>query len=175
MKITLLPYTEIDGIRTIPDSDMKKFYDRTVKDGTDKTVFYEGTISNRDEFLSVMKSPGVLFYVVMIGTEPVGFTWLNRFENHTARNHFCGFSEVWGQAVGIGKEVISTLIHMKDNDGKFIFDLFTGFIPGWNQYAIKFCLQCGAKSAGIIPNAIWNKEKQKSEDAFFIYYTRGEK
>lgn len=175
MKISLCPYAEIDGMPTIPDSVMRGFFDRTVKDGMEKVVFYEGTISTSDEFLTVMKLPGVLFYVVMDGAEPVGYTWLNRFENHTARCHFCGFKEIWGQGVEVGTEAITQLINRKDSSGNFIFDLFTGFIPEWNEFAINFMFACGAKSAGTIPKAIWNNEKQKSEDAIFFHYTRGDK
>jgi hypothetical protein len=174
LNFKLFPYTEIDGIRTISDSDMKRLFDRTVNDGSDKIVFYEGTILTSDEFLTAMKSPQVLFYVLYLGADIVGYTWLNRFENHTARNHFCGFSEVWGQSVVLGRKAISQLIRMKDRSGHYIFDLFTGFIPVWNKLAIDFALNCGAQTHGVIPNAIWNQEKQKSEDAVFIYYTRGD-
>lgn len=174
MKISLLPYAKSDGVWNIPDPVMKRLYEKTVEDGSHKVVFYEGTISNSDEFLAAMKSLGTLFYVVMDEGEPVGYTWLNRFENHTARNHFCGFKEIWGRGVEIGTEAISQLICMKDKNGNYIFDLFTGFVPEWNEFAISFMFACGAKSAGIIPNAVWNNEKQKSENAIFFYYTRGD-
>ncbi len=175
MKISLLPYAEINGVWNIPDGAMKGFYDRTVEDGTDGVIFYEGTISTSDEFLAAMKSPHTLFYVLIEGRKAVGYTWLNRFENHAARCHFCWFKEVWGRGAEIGIEAVSMLIHMKDKDDNYLFDLFTGFIPEWNRSAINFMFACGAKSAGIIPKAIWNHEKQKSEDAIFFHYTRGDK
>lgn len=174
MKISLLPYAEIDGVWNIPDPVMKRFFDKSVEDGSNEIVFYEGTISDSDQFLAAMKQEGVLFYAVMEDGYPVGYTWLNRFENHTARNHFCGFKEIWGRAVEVGSEAISQLIRMQDKDGNYLFDLFTGFIPEWNVFAIKFMFECGAKSAGIIPQAIWNNEKKKSENAIFFYYTRCE-
>ena len=171
--IELLPYTEVDGIRTVPDSDMKRLFERTVDDDLDKIVFYEGTIQTADEFLKAMKYGDILFYILMVDNKTVGYTWLNRFENHTARQHFCVFKEFWGQSVDLGKRVLSIFLDMKDKDENYIFDLLTGFVPAWNARAIQFSQKCGGKTHGIIPNAIWNQEQQKSEDAVFIYYTRG--
>ncbi|MCP3940050.1 MAG: GNAT family N-acetyltransferase [Desulfobacteraceae bacterium] len=175
MNIKLMPYTEIDGIRTISDSKIKKLFDRTICDGVAKTVFYEDTIQTNDQFLSAMKNEAVLFYLMIVDGEIVGYTWLNRFENHTARQHFCVFKDFWGKSIDLGKQVLSDLLHMKDKAGNFIFDLLTGFVPAWNERAIKFSLKCGGKTYGKIPKAIWNDKKQISEDAFFIYYTRGSK
>ncbi len=174
MKIDLFPYAQTKGAWNIPDAAIKSLFDRTVADGTNGVVFYEGTISNSDEFLVVMQSPNTLFYVLMHEKDVIGYTWLNRFENHTARNHFCCFKEVWGRGVDVGTVAISQLIHMKDNDGKFIFDAFTGFVPEWNEFALNFALSCGAKVVGKVPNAIWNHEKQKSERATFVCYTRND-
>ncbi len=172
MNLTILPYSEVDGIRTATDSDIKRLFKRTAEDGIDSIVFYEGTIQTEDEFLRMARSHQILFYILMDGNETVGYTWLNRFENHTARQHFCIFKNYWGKSLDLGKTVLKSLIHMKDGNGNYLFDLLTGFVPAWNERAINFSLKCGGKSHGIIPNAIWNKKKQKSEDAVFIYYTR---
>jgi len=172
-KFTLLPYTERDGIRTVPDSDIKRLYDRTVSDGTNKIVFYEGTITTADQFLMMAKSANTLFYIGLRGTETIGYAWLNRFENRTAHFHFCGFKKYWGQNEEIGKYVLPTILGWTNKEDRYLFDLLIGFIPAWNEVAIAFSKKCGGKSAGVIPNAIWNGEKQESEDAVFIYYTRG--
>lgn len=168
----LLPYTKIDGIRTVTDSEIKKLFTRTVSDGLDKIVFYEGTIQTEDQFLIAMKR--VLFFIIKQQEETIGYVWLNRFENHTARQHFCVFKEYWGQSEQIGRDVLSMIMNRKDSHGTFIFDLLTGFVPAWNKRAIAFALKCGGKTYGVIPNAVWNHKKQKSEGAVFIYYTRGD-
>lgn len=172
MTISIRPYTEIDGIRTYSDSEIKELFERTVRDGLDRIVFYEGTVQTAEQFLNIMKSGSVLFYALMSDGEIIGYTWLNRFENHTARMHFCVFQEYWGKTLDIGKFVLDKIMHMKDLEGNYIWDLLTGFVPAWNKRAINFALKCGGQSHGKIPNAIWNQEKQQSEDAVFIYYTR---
>lgn len=174
MKFTLLPYTERDGIRTVPDSEIRKLFDRTEKDGLADIVFCEGTIQTPEEFLQMAKYSDCLFWVLLDGTETVGYTWLNRFENRSAQQHFCVFKEYWGKAIDLGKYVLHEIMHIKDKQDRFIFDLLTGFVPAWNKKAINFSLKCGGQTHGEIPNAIWNQVKQQSESAVFIYYTRGQ-
>jgi hypothetical protein len=172
MKINLLPYSEIDGIRTATDSEIMALFTRTQEDELDKIVFYEGTVATKEQFLNIMKHGENLLYLVLADKETVGYAWLNRFENRTARYHFCAFVEYWGDLNEIAKSIMNILINMKARSGEYLFDLFTGYIPVWNQRAIKFTLKNGGKSAGIIPNAIWNAVTNKSEDAEFIYYIR---
>jgi len=172
-KILLLPYAEVDGIRTVKDSDIKNLFDRTVKDGSNKIVFYEGTIKTADQFLFMAKSQNVLFYLVLVDTETIGYVWLNRFENKTAHYHFCSFKEHWGKNEEVGKHLLPTILGWTNKEDIPLFDLLIGYIPVWNKRAIGFSIKCGGKSAGVIPNAVWNNEKKKSEDAVFIYYTRG--
>ena len=173
MSFRLLSYTEIDGIRTAADSDIKKLWERTVNDGLDKIVFYEGTIKDACGFLKMAKDLGTAFYFIFDGTEVIGYTWLNRFENRTARQHFCVFLEYWGKTLDVGKYVLDYFMHMKNPAGEYCLDLLTGFVPAWNERAIKFSLKCGGKTHGKIPNAIFNGATGKSEDAVFVFYTRG--
>ena len=173
MSFQMILYAERDGIRTASNSDIKLLFRRTVADGLDKIVFYEGTIRTEDDFLRMARGD-VLFYILMDGVKTVGYMWLNRFENHTARQHYCVFKEYWGRSLDIGKWVLHEILHKKDNAGNYIFDLLTGFVPVWNQKAINFSLKCGGKTYGVIPNSIFNGETMQSEDAVFIYYTRGQ-
>lgn len=171
-RFSMMPYTEVDGIRTATDSDIKKLFTRTEKDGLVRVVFYEGSINSSCEFLAMAKSNTTLFYILIDGIETVGYTWLNRFENHTARIHFCFFKEYWGKADDFAKYVLDKLLSMTGKNGDILFDLLTGFIPEWNTHAIKFALKCGAHTHGVIPNAIYNDASGKSENAVFLYYLR---
>jgi len=169
-----MPYTERDGIRTAADSDIKRLFERTEQDGLVPVVFYEGTIKNKEQFLALARSPSTCFFLLMKGVVTVGYMWLNRMENRTVRQHFCVFKEYWGESVELGRYGLKTVMNMQDRDGSYLFDLLTGYVPAWNERAIKFALKCGGKTHGKIPFAVFNKEKGRSEDAVFIYYTRGE-
>ncbi len=174
MNFKILPYTEVDGIRTVPDSQIKQLFNRTVQEGLDKIVFYEGTIQTEDRFLSMTKSQGTYFYLLFGDEKLVGYTWLNRFENRAAKQHYCIFKEYWGKSIDIGRFVLEKFLNQKDSEGNYLLDLLTGYVPEWNKKAINFSLKCGGKTHGLIPNAIFNQVTQKSEPAMFIYYTRGD-
>jgi len=172
MNLQIIPYTEVDGVRTFKDSEIKELFFQTQVDGLVNVVFYDGGVHTADAFLSMMKSPGCLMWICMDGEDTVGYTWLNRFENHTARQHFCFFKDYWGKSIDFGKYGLKTFLTMKDRDGNYIFDLLTGYLPVWNIKARQFVEKCGAKTHGIIPNGIWNGITKQSEPAVFIYYTR---
>jgi len=166
--VKIVPYVEVDGIRTFQDSTIIGLFERVVSDGIFDTIFYEGTVDSKEAFLTMMKGNGAILYLLLIEKEIIGFVWLNRFEGKTAHLHFCTFKNTWGTGknVGIGRFTLRQLINMG------CFDLFVGWLPVWNTHAINFVKACGAKTAGIIPNAVFNSKSGKSEPAEFIYLTR---
>lgn len=172
MDLKIFPYTKRDGIRTRTDSDIMALYDRMVEDGTADTVFYSGHVNSREDFLKHMKDPGTHLYVLGIDDEIVGITWLDNLFGKSAFNHFCGFSNCWGEnTVAIGRTSLQKLINMKDANG-YVFEVFTGLIPAWNKLAIEYAQACGGVNLGVIPGGIWEPAKMQSVDAVVIYYTR---
>ena len=172
--IDLLPYTLVDGIPTMRDSEIMGFYDRMVKDGTADIVMYDDTVTDRESFLLSMISRGTFFYAIKLKQEVVGLVWLNRIEKKKAYLHFCAFSNIWGkQTKEIGKVVTEKLIRTKNN-GEYLFDIFIGFVPDSNPWAVDYMVQCGCIAACTIPNICWNRTKQESEPGTLIYYIREE-
>jgi len=146
-------------------------YKRTETEGTCETVFCDGSINSKEEFLFAMKYGENELYVVAENTIK-GFVWLNRFESRLARIHFCFFKEAWGDTVRLGKFINSTLINMKDKDGEFLLDMILGYLPTSNRKTLSFLKRIGGQVVGEIPFGVWNKYKQKSESAIVLYYTR---
>lgn len=175
MKIKLIPYCTIDGLWTFKDSQVIAFFNRMVQDGTAETVFYSGEITTGEAFLREMKSPRSFLYVAFSDGIPAGLTWVNGFEGKSARNHFCVFSDFWGQSLELGKAGMKFLTHLKTGNGPYLFDVLIGRIPEWNTHAIDFAIKCGCKRlSDSLPNAIWNAKTKRSEPAVIIYYTRDE-
>jgi len=168
---SIIPYVEIDGIRTIKDSEIKELFARTKQDGLVETVFYDGYIRTADDFLLLMKNKFIFFWVLKDGEQTVGYVWLDRAEGKAIRQHYCTFKEYWGKAVELGKFVLDKIMALQNDDG-FIFSVLIGIVPEWNKKAIDFSVKCGGVNAGVIPNMIWNGYKEQTENAVLIYYTR---
>lgn len=167
----LIPYSEIDGQRNFKDSEIMSLYDRMVSEGTAETVFSDGTIQNREQFLFEMKSDRSQLYL-LIEEEPVAVVWLNRFEGKTARFHFCAFSKIWGKkTIEAGQFICSEILNYKIGE-KYIFDALLGRIPVSNKIAVDFLKRMGAVLVGDIPYGHWNDKAKKSESCFMVYMDR---
>jgi len=166
-----MPYVEIDGIRTIKDSEIKNLFVRTQQDGLVETVFYDGFIRTADDFLLLMKHNFTFLWVLKDCEQTVGYMWLDRVEGKAARQHYCTFKEYWGKAVEIGKFVLDKVMALQNDDG-FVFEVLIGIVPEWNKKAVDFSVKCGGVNAGVIPNVIWNGYTKQTENAVLIHYTR---
>jgi hypothetical protein len=166
----------IDGVPTFKDSAIMELFDRMEADGTIELVFFDGSVKTREEFLIKMKSVGTQLYMVFMKEEkyPAAFIWLDQFKHKTAHGHFCVFSSHWGDAYKIGHEVLVRLVHLKDNNDRYIFDAIYGFTPVDNELAIKATTSAGMVVAGTLPNAYWYSSDDKSHDAVMTYFTRNE-
>jgi len=173
--VRLLPYTEINGIRTLRDSDIVALYEKIISDGMKDVVFSDGEIANAFDFLTAMKYGNNKLFVVLADEEWAGVLWLNRFKSKTAHAHFCGFSSFWGKnTVDIGKKAINEVLHMKNGDNnEYLFDTLLGLIPVANIVAIKWVKKIGFIEVGVIPNGLWNEPMKHSEDGMLLCLTRG--
>jgi len=170
-RIKLLPYIAIDGIPTFPDSEIVDLYKRMAADGTAATVFSDGEITSGEDFLNATKHRENRLYVAFMDGEKSGVAWLNRFEARFARMHWCLFSNQWGKnSVEIGKEVIHTIINMKDGEGNYLYDMMLGIVPSNNKMAVRYCEKCGGVIQGSLPYAAL--KDGKSISGVIVYYTR---
>ena len=180
-KIHVAPYHEINGMRTFTDSFIMLLYNRIHDEGHDH-VFKDGTIRDDLEFLDVMKHSNTLLYVLSVdtgsatGPELAGIVWLNRFENRTARMHWCTFRGTSIQdKIEMGRCTLDHLIHTGDIDnGGYLFDALIGYLPEKNKAALEFVKACGGHVGGRVPNLIWDAVNERSEPGIIIYYVRGD-
>ena len=178
MDIQLVPYCEIDGIRSFSDSEIAELYDRMEKDGTAEMVFYDRGVQSRTGFVALMRRPGTYLYIVVPRsaegvTEPLAIVWLTQVESKRAYMHFCLFSNAWGESsVEIGKATVVRLINMKDGKDQYLFDVFYGITPMVNTDAIRYAEFCGGKVVFSLPCGVWNGAKKANETGIFIQYLR---
>ena len=170
----LLPYTAIDGIPTFPDSFIRGLFERMQEEDLVEDLFYDGSITTPDEFLSMLKFGKNSAYVVEYQGKIGGVVWLNNFGARSAECHFCFFSNLTGRALAdVGKRVITELINMEKLNGEPIFDVIIGITPVDNRAALRFCRRLGFGIVGIMPKAVYNAKQGVSVAAQYCYIERG--
>ena len=172
--ISLIPYTEVDGVITYKDSEIMSLYDRMVQNGSTEATFSDGCVQSREEFLDMAKN--CAFFVVLNNKETVGFTWITDIYQVRAQAHFCFFrdSNDWAKnSTKIGREVATKLINLKSKDG-YVFDVLIGITPNENLPANIWLARIGLKKIGEIPNGVFNAKQKQSTTATLWYLIREE-
>lgn len=170
----LIPYTEVDGIHTFKDSEIRGFYGRMKDEGTAGTMFVDGSARTAQDFLvSVKFGEDRLYVVTEKGFGPVALVWLNGFRCRYANLHFCFFKEVWGErSLEVALFALQTLLYLKDRSGTFVFDMFLGIVAKSNVHALNLVRRCAPVEVGGLPYAVWDEEKAESLPGIMFYYTR---
>jgi len=115
VNVELIPYTEVDGIRTMSDSFLMELFMRTRDEGSDEYVFYDGPM-DFSTFVALFKTPGNFLFLIRADGDVVGYVWLNGWKEYTATAHFCFFKSIRGngKAVEIGRQTIRWLFENMD-------------------------------------------------------------
>lgn len=169
--IKIIPYCEIDGIRTFSDTEIYNLYEKMLLES--KNIFIDGSVKSPDDFLTLFKYGGHNLYVINYKDDTAAFAFLNHFDNKTAQIHFCIFKKYWGTiGTSLGRELLKNVLTIKDRDDKTYLDVLIGIVPLENKHANRYAIRVGGKRVGYIPNLIWNEEHQQSEGATLFYFLR---
>lgn len=162
--IKILPYTKIDGIPTLRDSDLYDLYLRLCCEEKLETVFYDGGVQSPDDFLNLFQKGNNWLYIFVAkgADKPLGFFWINHFEGYSCRVHFCMFKEAGRDVIRLGKMCLEYL-------GDY-FKLVRGVTPSNNKLACKFIVKCGMIPLGEEPDRIYNYYENRTEPALISYY-----
>lgn len=161
-RLKVVPYLEVDGVRTFRDSDLREWWHRMQEDGSGEHVFRDGSIKTADEFLWQMKmNPDCQLYVGLSDNDPAMISWLNYFQYHHCQAHFCAFKKFWGNPILIelGKMFIETFFRTQD------VHMIIGLAPADNFRARNYLKSIGAKELGMLPQGFWNAHSNQAEDA----------
>lgn len=147
---TLIPIISLGGNCNVPDPFLLDLWYRMCREGKNKTVFYDGFITTGDQWIDFMKSP-FNYPVVVVGEdkEPHCVAWLNTYENHSARCHFCVLGKY---KRGVGEAIINYWKSMRAGDGSPLLLTIIGITPETNEKAIKFIKMMGFTVLGVIPH-----------------------
>ncbi len=173
--IRLVPYCSLDGIPTFRDSELATFFYWMEQEGSLPKVFYDGTVTTREEFLSFCHNPKNTFWFLLNEDSGnyIAFCWVNSIEGRSARIHFCTFRRNVTPRLNIdaGHTTIKTILWIKKND-KFLLDCLIGVVPTTNRTACRFIKSIGAIKVGVVPQMLWNAWSGDNMDALITYFTR---
>jgi hypothetical protein len=173
MKISVTPYTRVDGVPTFTNSEVMNLYDRAVLDGVDSMLFLDGTIQSRTDWLASVTSGHSLLCVISLDGEFAGIGWLDRMEGHSAYVGFWVFDRFRGsESVFIAQDFQKYVFNLTKSVDSYRFDILLFRIPEWNQRAKFFAEKIGCVCVGPIPNFCANYRTGVSEPGYFGYVTR---
>ena len=147
---------------------MSQLFIKTVEDGLHKTVFFEGSIQDAMDFISLAKRKSTVMAFVFQGQECAGYAWLTPINGNYAFPHFCFFKEVWGKTSHeLGEMLLRYWFSWEDAKGPLL-DVLIGVIPDFNVKAQHFVEDVGAVRLGMIPRFFRDRDGTRRDGA--IYY-----
>jgi len=170
----IIPYVQIDGAWSLPDSVMSDLWARMTVERTVQKVFCTGSIKSQPEFMHLVKSPSNCVVTQWYGDEPVFLGWLNNFTKKSAMAHFCVFKGGWGWSEEILKSAFKYWFSFKNYDGDPLLDTLIGMIGADNRLAVKLSKKVGSVDMGVIPNYAVNYYTKETIGLYVCYMQRQE-
>jgi hypothetical protein len=152
-KAYLVPYVEVDGVRTWRDSQILALLEQSERDGSLPVIYYGNKGYTHKDFLKKIKAGcGTEFSVVKKDNKEVGWIFLDEMRWKKAQLHMCALREFWGsrELVDIALDIIALLMKR--------FTLITACIPEDNPRAIQFAEKTGWKRIASIPKYFYNHD-----------------
>lgn len=171
--VKLLPYCEVDGIRTFKDSEIGYLFALIQKEDKIESLFSDGSVQSELDLISLFKRDNRKLWIVSYKDKIKGLVWLSDFCQATACVHFVSF-DTDISLLKIAQQSIRQLIYMKDINNQYIFSVLTGVISEKNTKAIKFTEKMGLSFIGKIPNALYDYYKQTYYGGMLFSATRGD-
>lgn len=171
--IRIIPYIEVDGSWTFPDSFIAGMFDRLRNEGLLRWVFPVRGVTDRDGFVSYLKGTRAAV-LAFAGNEVQAAIWLDRFEGRSACvNYFTFKTAVLNRRTKtIGLMALKHFLGLRLDDGSYVFDCLRGVAPVNNPLGRRFLRTLGMKEVGIVENRVFNAYAGKSVDAIESYMTR---
>lgn len=145
--ILLVPYVEVNGARSVPDSVLEAFWEKARAQGLDRRTYGEATTT--EKFLGLMKSPANIPTLLYLegASEPFGVAYLNGAGSNHCFAHFVYLKEVWGKkTLQAGWALCRYWFNIVPE-----LDVIVGNIASDNARAVKYVQRLGWKRLGEIP------------------------
>ncbi len=157
----------------ITEKELQSVWETGKKQGIYKKLFYDGTITTLENFITFAGEKNRAFYVIYSQTTPVALFWLDNRTAQAAFIHFALFKEAYGKKGRIlGTYVLNWLLTSKDQSNRAFFKVLIGVTPITHTLAVRFLKDMGFTILGIIPHVLPLAEG-KTTHAVVSYVTKG--
>jgi hypothetical protein len=170
-ELRLIPYVEINGTRTLPDSFIEDVFAEMIVEGLVSSVFSMTLVKDGGDFLKMMKNPNNVPVFVLSGNRCIGFAWLNNVGVTNAFGHFCYLPNPDFTAVEFGQKDMDYWWSLKGTKD-YALDVLLGSVPAFNQRAVAFVQKFGFVKLGEIPNLFVNPMTGEKWAAVILYCLR---
>lgn len=166
-EIKVIPYTEVDGIATFRDSQIKDLYHQVWEEGLGEVVFSDGSVQNEDHWLDLMKYGPCKLHLCFYGEDVASVVWLNRIETTHCYVHFLFFKKFRGNPIiyEIGKKFFELVF-------SYGFEVVMGLLPSSNKVARRYARKLGFEELGEVPGILWDQREQTAVPGTFVHLTK---
>jgi len=165
--IKIIPYVYFKDQWSLSYDIIKYIWSKMVNEGTNKVVFYAGSVRTFEQFHSFLQTKGNSVVTIWDKTDIIFIGWINSFSENSACGHFNCFKKTWGKT-----SVDLCKISLKYFFSFPFLDTIIGVTPLGNRLAIKMALACGGKRLGVIPNYSTNFYTKKKTDVMITFVER---
>lgn len=140
----IIPYVELNGCRTFPDSAIIDIYKRFKEEGNIEKIFYNFKMRNEFDFLAFMKNPANNVFIATENDKPFLVAWFNEVLGRRATISFCSINGVFARKkIDAGREILKVIMSF--------MDVLIAIIPESYDSVRKFTEFLGFKEIGLIP------------------------
>lgn len=155
------------------------FWRRLKEAGRDTATFYNVPPMDGRAFAAFVRSENVHPWIILFRGEACGLFWLTDQEGTTAKCHFAtlpqGARRTAGRmsvTQGFGRYALASVLHARDEEGRYLLDRCYGVTPLYNRAATGFIRKVGAMDIAVLPGAVFNFATGHNADALLTLYTR---
>jgi hypothetical protein len=174
MKTRLFRYGEVDGVRTLKDSQLEALFERAKKENVLHTVMYSDDVERWTSrtFIALFKNEARASWLVFYDGKLAGWVWLDDFGHRTARIHFCFFKWLGKNrlTVQVGRELLWQLLNMGFRGGTRLAAI-RGETPSFNKLAVRFIQKVGLRIIGEMPSAAFRHQDGVIYPMVYSYIT----
>jgi hypothetical protein len=177
MTLSLIPYVQVNGAYSLPDTVMVEIFHAMKKNDLLQKVFYRGEVKTSEAWLEVVKRKANLVHTIwdIESKACLMIAWLNNFDRNSAFAHFCILPEGWRKnTVELGKMCLKHWFDFKNENGERLLDVVVGKTPDNNRAATIYLRRVGMKILGTIPMLDYDFYAGEKIGSVFSYITQAQ-